>query len=581
MTTYVFGGLQVQPALLQYISYELSEDIQLSWPYAFRDAENVVAIQMDCTPSDAGFNFILPNATETGVGTSFFFRNIGSDAFGVNDYDDALITNIDPGEIYYFYLTDNSTEAGTWSNFIYGAGSSSADADQLAGYGLISLPDLPNPNTLNTFNEMMTKSSDFPVTNQMMSSFIVCTSQLIITLMTGIQAGLYFSVFNNSNGIVSLDPDTCELNGSTDMVDLTPGQSIYLTTDGTNWFSLGINEETPSTVDEVAFPLSAGTYSYTLPLETLNSYGIIYFTGTIDGNVTVDLPLAGSEGGQWTFHHKSSASSETITVQISGGGSSFVYNPNDVYMLYYNVTDGNLYPVPNRLSSIPLTIEEGGTNAIVKLDAFNNLSPAVSTGSMIYVDDGGDNVELLINSDEALNDGQIIFNVTTGGNTIPTWGGMGIINMTSMVNNTASGSLTTVPHTVFGNNDLTVLLDSSSLIVTGLICIAPIKDMSSHTLNVSLQRNINSGGFSTVANIGVIHGDSGGDSIISLPIFYADTTSFATGDVVTYQISMNTGSGGGAGSGFAINQTVDDADTFHTTSSLVIQEIGNKGDWIV
>jgi hypothetical protein len=94
---------------------------------------------MDCTPSTAGLSIALPPGGQGSVGTDIFFRNFGAVAFTVTDSEGNASVLIEAGISQYFYLSDNSTDAGVWQNLTFGAGTSSADAASLQGAGLTTL----------------------------------------------------------------------------------------------------------------------------------------------------------------------------------------------------------------------------------------------------------------------------------------------------------------------------------------------------------------------------------------------------------------------------------------------------------
>ena len=143
MPTFVspFTGDIVQPTDVSYYSLSFSTDQTLVWPnYAVPGATTVPAARvMDCTPSTSGLAILLPVATQGSVGTDILFRNKGASTFSVKDSTGGNAVSIAAGDAYYFYLTDNSTAAGVWSNVEFGAGTSVADAATLVGNGLINI----------------------------------------------------------------------------------------------------------------------------------------------------------------------------------------------------------------------------------------------------------------------------------------------------------------------------------------------------------------------------------------------------------------------------------------------------------
>jgi hypothetical protein len=102
--------------------------------------QNLIASIVDVTASAGPFAIILPDATQASTGQTILFNNVGSNAFVVEDADGVQVLSVcNAGTTWQIYLTDNTTEAGTWRAFQYGASASSANASALAGAGIIAI----------------------------------------------------------------------------------------------------------------------------------------------------------------------------------------------------------------------------------------------------------------------------------------------------------------------------------------------------------------------------------------------------------------------------------------------------------
>lgn len=143
MPTYTspFTGDVVDPTDVSFYALSFSTDQTLNWPnYIVPGSTEVAAARiMNCTPSTSGLSIKLPPANQGSVGTDILFRNLGSNSFVITDYTGGQSVTLAAGQARYFYLVDNSSEAGDWDNFTYGTGTSSADAASLAGDGLSTL----------------------------------------------------------------------------------------------------------------------------------------------------------------------------------------------------------------------------------------------------------------------------------------------------------------------------------------------------------------------------------------------------------------------------------------------------------
>ena len=141
MPTYVspFTGDVIQPTDVSYQAYNISANLQLEWPSNTTPAENPAARIMDITPSTGGLDVYMPPANQISVGQDALIRNLGSETFTVLDNASGTIVAIPAGEAQYIYVTANSNAAGTWGVIAFGIGSSGADANALAGLGLIAI----------------------------------------------------------------------------------------------------------------------------------------------------------------------------------------------------------------------------------------------------------------------------------------------------------------------------------------------------------------------------------------------------------------------------------------------------------
>lgn len=120
--TNIFGGGVIQPSDVSYLSISLSINTELSWPTQFQDTNQVVANIIDVTPTAGGYVLYMPDATLVSVGTAFLMNNPSAYDFHLLDYDGNLLCDFTTGSLNYFYLIDNSTQAGSWRQSLWGEG---------------------------------------------------------------------------------------------------------------------------------------------------------------------------------------------------------------------------------------------------------------------------------------------------------------------------------------------------------------------------------------------------------------------------------------------------------------------------
>jgi hypothetical protein len=127
--TNIFGGSPVDPASISYTAIALSANVTLQWPTAFQDTTNVVSTIIDVTPAANGLIVTLPPvANSTGglisVGMSILFANVSlTNSFSVHLSSGAGLLTLAPGQVFYIYLTDNTTVDGIWRTTPFGGGS--------------------------------------------------------------------------------------------------------------------------------------------------------------------------------------------------------------------------------------------------------------------------------------------------------------------------------------------------------------------------------------------------------------------------------------------------------------------------
>ena len=133
----VFGGNNIAPALPTYIPLTVSTNILLGWPTELTaGGQPVLAEILDITATAVGLSLRLDDARESSTGYCALFNNVGANSFTVTDNLGNTLMVVPSGQVWQIYLADNSTQAGTWRVFQFGAGVSSANAGALAGAGL-------------------------------------------------------------------------------------------------------------------------------------------------------------------------------------------------------------------------------------------------------------------------------------------------------------------------------------------------------------------------------------------------------------------------------------------------------------
>ena len=164
----------------------------------------VVANIIEVDATTTGIDLIMPAATQVSTGQSILIKNVGSNLFTVVDNAGGTIVAIDSGIAEYIFITDNTTVAGTWDTVTFGAGTSSANAAALAGYGLKAIST-----TLNQSYPLASYYSNYTLTDADRAKFLVWSSGVgTFTLPVASTVGnnWFAMIRNNGSGILTIQP---------------------------------------------------------------------------------------------------------------------------------------------------------------------------------------------------------------------------------------------------------------------------------------------------------------------------------------------------------------------------------------
>ena len=328
-----FTGQTLSPSQVGYEELTLSNDTFLQWPINGNNAD-VVANIIQVTASAAGLKLYMPSALQVSTGQSVLIQNIGATSFTVTDISGNTIIAIASGVAEYIFLTDNTTNNGTWSTVTFGAGTSSANAAALAGYGLVAI------NT--TLNQEYAESSLFSSTvlnDTYRAQFLVWSSGVgTITLPTAssVGNGWFVMVRNGGSGIVTLTPS------GTDTIDTNVNQQLQLTeslvvvsngVDGYSTFAYGRSNTFAYT--QLAKTVTTGTYTLTA-VEYANV--VQEYFGALTGNVIIVLPstvqiyyLNNQTTGSYSLTFKTSASGAATVTVPQGQTLTVICDGTNVY----------------------------------------------------------------------------------------------------------------------------------------------------------------------------------------------------------------------------------------------------------
>jgi hypothetical protein len=371
MTSYLnpFTGQTIQPSQVGYEQLTISTDTTLQWPVN-GNTSDVVANIIEVTASVANLKLYMPAATQVSVGQSVLIKNIGANSFTVVKSDGSTIIVVTSGIAQYIYITDNTTIPGTWATVQFGAGTSSANAAALAGYGLTAIST-----TLNQSYNVVTYGSSATLTSVDRAEFAVYTGGVgTITLPSAASVGNnWFTMIRNSGtGILTIQPvgaDTIDGNGSQ---QLQLGESFVVVSNGSSGFNtFGYGQAVQFFYTQLAKDLTG--LGPTVTLSSAEGSNVIqeYF-GVLSSNIQIILPPT----VQLYVVTNLTTGAFTLTFRTAASGAATVTIPQNQSLIL--VCDGtNVYNANSAtISTLPSLTLNAGTAANPSL----NYSGDTTTG---------------------------------------------------------------------------------------------------------------------------------------------------------------------------------------------------------
>lgn len=375
MTTYTqtFGGSNIYPSELSYRYVSLTIDQALDWPLETAPTNDLVARIMDVNATTTSLVITMPDAMEASTGETVLWNNVGANTFTVETATGTVICAPQSGTTFQIYLTNNSTESGTWRSFQYGASASSTNAAALAGLGIKAIAT-----TLNQSMPVTTFSTNYTTGTSDRAKVLVWTGGAGTLAFDGaptLGSDWFVNVRNSGTGDLTLDPSSSEsINGASTLI-LSPGDSAIVVTNGIQFWTIGFGQSSVYAFTLLQIDIS-GSGDYTLSVAELNKTAYV-FTGTLTGNRNIIVPttvqqywVSNQTSGAYTLGVKTAAQSPAVTV--AGGARAILYCDGT------NVVDADTATI-----AIPVTVAQGGTGATTASGARTNLG-ATTIGNAVF-----------------------------------------------------------------------------------------------------------------------------------------------------------------------------------------------------
>lgn len=396
MPTYVspFTGDVVQQTDVTYYALAFSTNQTLHWPATVNPPEVPAARIMDCTPSTSGLSIALPPGGQGSVGTDILFRNLGSVSFTVVDFSGDSSVTVAAGVSKYFYLSDNSTEDGTWQNVTFGTGTSSADAASLQGAGLTTLSG-----KLAVTQTPVTITSTPTITDADRAETLVWTGgngTFTLPAVAGLSAGWWIGFRNNGTGALTIIGDSTSQINNQPNITVNPGESgilMFQSTTG-NYFTVGLSTPSNVTFTSATYDVDSvtgSTFSLVSYAPIIQTYVALSGTRTTDLNVllpaTTQLYILVNDTGAVTYNvtFQISGSSQTPIPLSPGSVATVLSDGNFLYVLSQNTT--SFYYAADGSAAVPSFSFINDTSTGMYLDDTSVLG-LTANGSNIMLLDG-------------------------------------------------------------------------------------------------------------------------------------------------------------------------------------------------
>lgn len=231
-----FTGTVVTPTDVSFSSLTFSANTQLYWPSIVnQEAGEVPATRIiNCTANATNLSIALPEADQGTVGADILFRNLGSNSFTVTNYGGSNSVTIAPGISQYFYLTNNSSAAGSWGNIVFGAGTSIANAASLinnptsanGAYGLATLKGyLAATQNIVDVSVAPTLSQDYLAATINWTGGV---GNIPLPNTASLSRGWFIAFRNSSTGTLTFTPVSPQLINGVSSISTNPGDSGYI-----------------------------------------------------------------------------------------------------------------------------------------------------------------------------------------------------------------------------------------------------------------------------------------------------------------------------------------------------------------
>lgn len=354
MTTYIdaFTGSTVFPSDVALTKLDLTANLVLFWPQEAQPNQPVASsiVQIDSV-TVADLEIAMPSALSTSNGTTVLFNNKANDVVIITDSTGAQIISLDSGEQWQIYLEDNSTAAGVWSAYQFGAAVSNANASSLAGNGLRAIGTRLYQSTqvINFTNSVTFVDND----RAKFYNWVGSGAGVVVALPDPAVVGNDWFVQLRNSGTSSFNltpPGSAQIDGLSTLV-FNEQDSAFIVSDGFDFYTVGLGQDPVFAFDYAVVDVTGAT-DYTLSGSELNR--VAYeFTGAMAADFSVIVPPVVQ---QYWVYDNTDPSAYTLSIKTAAQVSPLVLIRGDRVITYCTGTD----VVPTQAAGV-VGVITGGT----------------------------------------------------------------------------------------------------------------------------------------------------------------------------------------------------------------------------
>lgn len=288
--------------------------------------------------------------------------HLGSYSFLVTDYLGANGVTIATGISQYYYLTNNSTTAGTWHNLTFGAGTSTANATSLIG---------PSPLGLTTVNGYLATTQniiDVSVVPTITDASRAATynwtggnATINLPNISSLSRGWFIAFRNSGTGALIFSPVSPQVINGASTITTNPGDSGFIFFDISTGSFITVGWVTPNNVvfTSATYDVDAivgNTLNLTANAPIIQTY--VAQSGTRAANLAVTLPAITQ---LYVFVNNTNQSGYDITFQNAGSSQApLALATGNTYTL---LSDGEFLYILNSSSSATFKAVNGNAGA--------------------------------------------------------------------------------------------------------------------------------------------------------------------------------------------------------------------------